>query len=484
MSISSANISVPVRGYRVAIRRVASRWWPLTLGHHQCLVPALVISLGMISGCRPQPEAGSSNEAVVDRNVDPVDGDVSLASAGDTGGEPSSLAEGTSESAPSAAGSGVFSHPIDQEPQGMQFREATRALDAGDFEKAEKIRLELKNSTPQFQPLATAIEALMLVKRGQLDQALRMAEDLSTLQVMQADSYVIAGEVFQIQNRLLEATNAFANALELNPEHVRAHLWIGALYYDTGAMRLATTHLRKAAELEPNEINALLLSAKIFQDYEQFNDAILDYRLALERITNEKLALNVKVRLAECLCEIRELEQAHQVLEQAPEVPAVLACRAAIAEANADFAKASELSRKALSVNPANSVAGMVLARIQLTERKWSEAQQVLETLVEASPYDHEPRLLLGRALVGAGDEARGQEEIQRATTLKDNFLKFADLHQEAIRNPEDANLRVELGVLAESLGKNDLARTWYRAALGLEAKHPQALEGLKRLNQ
>jgi len=379
---------------------------------------------------------------------------------------------------------GRFSHPIDQEPLGRRFRDATRALDLGDFESAEKIRLELKQSSSQFQPLATAIEALILVKRGQLDQALKIAEDLSTFQVMQADSYVIAGEVFQIQNRLLEATNAFSNALELNPEHVRAHLWIGALYYDTGAMRLATDHLRKAAELEPTEVNALLLSAKIFQDYEQYNDAIIDFRKALERVATDQLRLTVQVKLAECLCEIRELKQAIEVLDGTPEVPAVLACRAAIAEANADFDSATSLSRRALAASPANLVAGMVLARIQLTERNWLDAQQTLEPLVEASPYDHEPRLLLGRALLGAGDTVRGQEEIQQATTLKDNFLKFADLHQEAIRNPEDAKLRVELGQLAESLGKNNLARSWYRAALGLEAAHPQALAGLKRLSQ
>ncbi len=89
-----------------------------------------------------------------------------------------------------------------------------------------------------------------------------LAENISTVPVMQAEAYVIAGEVFQRQNRLLEAIGAFENAIAIHPDHVRANRWLGAVYYDTGSMRLATKHLRKTSELDPSDVNSLLLSPR------------------------------------------------------------------------------------------------------------------------------------------------------------------------------------------------------------------------------
>lgn len=186
----------------------------------------------------------------------------------------------TAEAQASSSSDGI--HPIDQVPQGIQFRQASAAVDRGDFATAERIGSELATDA-QFGVLSTAIRGLILAKQGKFDEAIRIAEEISAVPVMQCEAYVIAGEVFQRQNRLKEALGAFQNALELNPRHVRANLWLGAIYYDTGAMRLASDHLRKAAELDPVDVNSLLLSAKIFKEYEQYDEAIRDYRGLLKR---------------------------------------------------------------------------------------------------------------------------------------------------------------------------------------------------------
>ncbi len=43
--------------------------------------------------------------------------------------------------------------------------------------------------------LAEAIAGLMLVKQGKYDEAIAIAENISAVPVMQAEAYVIAGEV-------------------------------------------------------------------------------------------------------------------------------------------------------------------------------------------------------------------------------------------------------------------------------------------------
>ncbi|MEZ6135519.1 MAG: hypothetical protein R3C53_11475 [Pirellulaceae bacterium] len=134
-----------------------------------------------------------------------------------------------------------------------------------------------------------------------------------------------------------------------------------------------------------------------------------------------------------------------------------------------------------MELSPQNRTARLILGRVYVTQRNWSEAIDQLRGLVESDAYDHEPRLLLGRALVGSGDTERGRQEIEAATDLKNTFLKFADMHQEAITKPTEASIRIELGQLAEKLGKFKLASTWYQLLWGwMQTMHSH--DALKRL--
>lgn len=379
------------------------------------------------------------------------------------------------------ASAGARGHPIDSLPQGRRYRAAVRAIDQGDLSSAERIRTEL-NADAHYNSLATAITAMLLIKQDKLNDALHLAEEISAIPVMQAEAYVIAGEIFQRQNRLSEASVAFEKAIEIDPQHSRAHRWLGIVYYDTGAMRLATNHLRLATQFEPAEPNSLLLSAKIFQEYEQYAEAIEDYVQLLKRVQSPKMEAQVRVKLAECYLALRKLPEARETLVGCPPAPQVLAIKASIAESDGDSGAAVSLARNAIEQSPSNRTAGMVLGRIYSSERRWQDALNVLENLVRESPYDHEPRMLLGRALIGAGEVAQGKSEVKAATQLKDSFLKFADLHQEAIKHPYDAKVRVELGNLARQLGKQRLAKSWYLSAIGLDPTHEGARQALGEL--
>lgn len=373
-------------------------------------------------------------------------------------------------------------HPIDAIAQGQRYRQATSALDRGDFETAQSIRLGLAGD-PQFSPLASAIQALILIKQAKYPEALKIAEDISAIEIMQPEAYVLAGEIFLRENRLTEATDAFQRALELNPRHARAHRWLGVLYYDTGAMRLATDELRAAAAEDTEDTNSLLLSGKIFQDYEKFNEALEDFQAALQRTEVQPAKTLIALRVAECLAQLRRLEEARQILEGLPPLPGVLATRAVVAESGGDFEQATQLAKQSLEIDPTNQTASLLLGRIYITDRQWDLALPLLEKLVQKHRHDHESHLLYGRALVGSGNREQGQQEIELATQLKDTFLKFADLHQDAIASPRDTAIRLELGQSAERLGKPELALSWYRAVLGLEPNNQAAQAAIERLS-
>lgn len=383
----------------------------------------------------------------------------------------------------STADSTVAADPLNAFAEGRRYRQALRALDVGDLETARAAQAELEKSV-EFSVLAKAIEALLLIKDNKPEQAISLAEDISVVPAMQAESYVIAGEAFQKKNQLAEAISAFESAVALNPANERAHRWLGAVYYDTGAMRYATNHLRKAADLVPNEINSLLLSAKIFQDYEQYDEAIQDYEALFGRNPKPEIRTLGKIKQAECYVAVRKLEQAKAALVSCPESPASITVRAAIAESEGQLDEAAGLAEKVLRDMPKQRLAILILARVLTSQKRWDEALNIVEPLAAQSPYDHEVRMLYGRALIGAGEKARGQEEVKQASKIKDTFLMFADLHQTAISSPNDAKIRVQLGELAENLGKKQLALVWYQAAIGLDSNNSQAKSAIERLSK
>ena len=374
-------------------------------------------------------------------------------------------------------------HPIDALPQGKEYRKATQALDSGDFEKAEEIRGKLSKD-PQYGVLATAVEALALVKKGKHQQAMELAESISEVPVMQGESYAIAGEVFQREGNWNAAIDAFNHSIEINPQHTRAHRWLGIIYYDSGAMRLATEHLRKVADLDTSDVRALFLSGRIHADYEQFQEAVQDFGRLLDRNPPTELEVTARVAMSESLCELRRLEDARSALEGCPEVAAVFATKARIEEAAGNVTAAADFAQSALELNPKNRRARLVLGRMHVGQKEFSEAIEVLQLAVEQHPFDHETRLLFGRSLLAEGDTEKGQMEIERATELKDTFLKFSDLHQDAIKQPFNVDLRLQLGQFAERLGKFEIAKSWYRAVLGLQPDNEMALQAIQKLDQ
>ena len=431
-----------------------SNFWKLAIVTH-CMLAC--------GGCRKsESTADRASEAAKERTSDIVNSPAS------TGND-------------SASSVGPSVNPIDQIPQGKSYHLAVAAVDRGDFSEAERIRVELSTDS-QYNVLATAITALILTKQNKLDEAMRATEEISTVPVMQGESYVIAGEIFQRQNRLSNAIGAFESGLKLDPNHARTHRLLGKTYYDTGAMRFATDHLRKAAELDPSDVGSLLLSEQIFQDYEQYEEAIRDCRTLLTRSVSEDAKNFIRIKLAECLLAIRQLDQARAALKDCPDSLRVTATQAAIEESAGNTEEALKLAESVLKRVPNDRTTGLIVGRILVVRRDWNPALTLLKRMTDSAPYDHESRLLYGRALVGSGAKDEGEQQIQRATDLKNTFLKFADLHQDAIVRPEDAALRVEIGRTAEQLGKLNLAKQWYRAAVGLDNQNAEALSSLERL--
>jgi tetratricopeptide (TPR) repeat protein len=378
----------------------------------------------------------------------------------------------------------VALHPIDELPEGKRYRTGTKALDANDLTKVREIADELLQSK-DYAPLGQALEGFLLVRSGKLDEAMSLAERLSEIPVLQAECYLIAGEVFTKRLQYLAALDAFTNAAKKDPSNVRAHRWLAVVYHDTGAMNKATEHLRIVASLDPTDLRSLRFAGMIHREYEKFEDSVTDYQNALKRNPPAKVADEIRLELAESLLKLRQLEEVQQTLAA---VVSKSASRSSLLAESLETAgqvdEAMAAAKEALEMDSNHLRSRLVLGRLYNGNRQWDQSIECLQPVVAQYPAEHEPMFLLGRALISSGKEDEGKKWLTESKKFKDTFLKFSELNAAAVNRPQDAALRIEIGKLAEELQKVGIARTWYLAALGLDPSNVEAKEALTRLSR
>lgn len=71
-----------------------------------------------------------------------------------------------------------------------------------------------------------------------------------------AESFFEEAEAFLENNRLDEAEDRYLKAIQANPHHIKAHVYLGALYYRRGALEQAIRHLSRATELDAGDAEA------------------------------------------------------------------------------------------------------------------------------------------------------------------------------------------------------------------------------------
>ena len=430
----------------------------------------------LASGCGGKPPKRSVYEpvdAVEDQEED------ESPSEGLKTGEPVEPAELSNLEIPKI----VSQSPIDELPEGKLYRTALDRMDIGDLKFAAGIRDQLLQH-PVYHPLGGALRGMLQAHHGETQAALDAATELSRIPMMVTESYMVAAEAFRHEGKWGEAIACLTNAVEQNPGHARAHRWLGIIYYDTGAMKLATNHLRSAADIDVQDYSVLRLSGLIHRDYQAYESAVEDYRRALRRKPSPQVEQQIRVELADSLRELRKVDEALAVLGEGKNTAETMVTRAACLESQGKNELALAETKQALELSPSNRQALTICGRLLMSERKFSEALPYLKRAVVEDAADHEARFLLGRCLVQSGDVERGKAEIERSTETKELFLKISELHLKAVEEPRNVQIRMQLGAATEQLGRPRSALGWYRAVLGLEPDNEQAAKALERLTQ
>lgn len=372
---------------------------------------------------------------------------------------------------------------IEARAPGWLFYWGLEAFEAGELDPVV-VAADGLRGTPGFEPHVHLLEGMVALRMGRLIEAIQEFGHAKDHPQLAGLAYALSGEALYRLRQFRDAERILNQALAIDPQQLHARRYLAMLYCDLGAMTLAEHHLLAVAEAAPSDPRPHRLLGLIHKDYELYQRAVDDYRQSLARNPHQTDDEAIRLELAECLVKLRNFDEALEEIERCPSSGRRLAIEAECRYGKGDRAEASRLVEEALRLAPRHLDALLLKATLQLDSGDTAGAIRTLEEARTHHPTTYRVRYKLTQAYQRAGRQEDAKREAQATKEYRDLITRFADLHQEAIARPDDLEVRYQLGVTAQRLGRPDLAEAWFTVVLAMDPNHTaarQALASLKR---
>lgn len=217
-----------------------------------------------------------------------------------------------------------------------------------------------------------------------------------------------AGYVADAQNKTEDARAFYSRAVKADPKSFEAHLSLGLLLAREGKLDEARPELAVATTLDPGDAGTAL-KARAWRALAQ-----IDRRNDPAAASNDLL----------------------EALKLSPETPRDTLLAAELAEQTAQWEPAEKAYRRVLAEQPDSSEAVTGLAHVLIVEKKYSEAEALLQPAVQKSPNDPTLNAQLATALA--------------AQSKPEALPLLQKLHQ---AHPQDANITRMLADMLQQSG-------------------------------
>jgi tetratricopeptide (TPR) repeat protein len=359
-----------------------------------------------------------------------------------------------------------------------RFARALAALDARRFDDVAR-QLEHLRGAPEYGPHVHFLQGALLIQAEQYAAALEEFGYCVDEPELRVRTLGLSGGALSQIRRYRSAFALLQKALDADPDAVDAHRGLAGAYYDLGLIHQSMEHLRRVAELDPTDPRPHRLMGLIQKDNEQYAGAVDSYRESLRRDAKPSAPDTRGLELAECLIKLQRFDEAIEALSAVPPGPDRGVKEAECHYSGGRPADSKRLVNEALAQSPAH-LDGLVLkSSLATDEGDIAGAVDALSMAVAAYPKEYVPRFKLAAAYRRFGDESRANEHSAKAEALKALRLEFSRLHQVAAGEPDNADVRCRLGVLASELDRPRLASVWFSAALGINPRHEETLRRL-----
>lgn len=332
--------------------------------------------------------------------------------------------------------------------------------------------LALPEATAATREQALLLRARIAVERGDPARAARVLDQIDPSAPNAAAFAYWKGRTLLAARQPLLAQTWLNKALGHDPTHADAARWLAVAAYDLGDRSTAVDALKTVARLDPADSKPWRTLGLIYKEY-------LEYELAADALehclTLAGAADLARLELAEVRLRLGDATSARVLLRDCEgRVPR---SRRAAALAECQFLQGElepmrQTLEAGLAADPENLDLLVQTARLDAAEGRRQAALRRLDRVLELNPYHAES--LYQRALIlrGLGRDRESRVDLDRSEALKLGLARMSSLNDQAASNPQDPEVRYQLGKLCVDLGKPELAASWYRAALACDPGH------------
>ena len=255
------------------------------------------------------------------------------------------------------------------------------------------------------------------------------------------EAHVVLAQFLIATKQPADAEIELKHAVEANPRSEVANRALASFYVNSSREAEAEPYLRTAAEQPNQKLKSTLALADYYLSTERYDAA----RRLLDPVKSGPMASDAKVRLAAVAFHTGHAADARRMLDavmkKRPTAEAwTLDAQMLQAEKRTDAALAS--ARAAVQMDPSASVAQYIVGTIDLEQRHYSAAEDAFQAVMRDRRWAAAANLQLARTKLAAG---RAAEAVMFAEAAGRDFNARLMLARALLADGQDARARAEL---------------------------------------
>lgn len=379
------------------------------------------------------------------------------------------------------------------------------AFSMGNNEEVTAFLEEAENVDPA-EPELWLWKGQLFQAREQWEQSeeayIRALEDIGQFDVMTRRKYETMSSLITVLRAQGKSSEAFVYEEILaksGPGMIRSSLIAAQEAYNRGDLNEAARNLEEILRQAPGHTQSNLLLGIIRFRQGRVEDAEKLLTPIVEATDSEEASK----LLAATRIKLRDPESAKAILANLKDSgsdPSTTALAGIAALASGDLETGETLIRKSLEQNPGNHALRLRFARYLTEVRKFDEAIENAQTVIEASPDNDNARIVQIQALARSGGPEKAISAADRwiedrpssqapllmrgQLALEADNLKEAETYFDKAQKafPNTSAPLVALGNMELTRENEDQARDYFKSALELEPDNRQALIGFSQV--
>jgi tetratricopeptide (TPR) repeat protein len=349
------------------------------------------------------------------------------------------------------------------------------ALVAQDRKEEARMALEQILADNPDDPQARSMHAALLIEAGdaqqvaqaigELEAAIGRAPRNAVLRYNLGRAYIVRKPAADFDKARLQ----LQEAIKLRPDYLAAHLLLAQLYLATSEFVAAEAQAKQALEYEPRGLAARELLARAQIGLRNFTAARANLDEVLKARPDLPSALYQLANLNLAEGRLEEAEAAFWKVHNATEADPAARGLTGIVQSyvrRKQGARAKQIVEQELAKNPNRMALRFLLANTSYMVGDLPAAQREFEKLVAENPDYGDLYARLGQVYRQTGEHEKAIATLKKASELM----------------PSNAIPSLTLGILHESRGETQMARTAYNEVLRRDPNQPIALNNLAYL--